>query len=319
VNNVSNPIIPFVLPLVLFLLFWLLFYYGFRGLWHGVKFGAQRSSVLLLRSGLKKWSDKNAGWSAVVLHLPLILILVVGGVAAFAAGDAFGDLAERFRLTDSRIFHIDQAVNLWFRSERFHGLTILLIGMTDLGGPIGMGIIAVVVTILLVRKERASATYMIVTGIGGVLLNVGLKLLYARARPDVDTAIAVAQGNSFPSGHAMGSLIILGAIGYLILRQNFTWKLKSVLLAAIMTVILLVGISRVYLGVHWSSDILAGWCAGTVWLATTTVAFEMHLRIRQIKRGVAPAAAGADVPDIPILQAEAIKENISAQAKKVPQ
>jgi undecaprenyl-diphosphatase len=318
VHNVSNPLLPFILPLALFLFFWLLFYYGFRGLWHGLKFGAQRSSVLLLRSSLKKWSDKHARWSAVVLYLPVLLILAVGGIAAFAAGSAFGDLAERFRHTDSHVFHIDQVVNLWFRTERFHGLTILFTTMTDLGGPIGMGLIAVVLTILLIRKERASAIYLALTTIGGLLLNVGLKLLYARARPDVATAIAVAQGNSFPSGHAMGSMIVLGAIGYLILRRRFTWKLKSILLAAIATVILLVGLSRVYLGVHWSSDILAGWSAGTVWLAATTVAFETLLRIRQIKRGVAPAPAGADVPDLPIPEAEEQSANISVQASKVP-
>jgi membrane-associated phospholipid phosphatase len=317
VNNISNPLIPFLFPLVLFLLFWVIFYFAFPRLWLGMKFSAQRISVLVVRSGLKKWSDAHPKLSVVLLYLPMILILVGGGFAAFAAGKLFGDLSQSFRLTDSGIFHIDQIVNVWFRTERFHGLTILFIAVTDLGGPIGMGVIAIVLTVLLVRKERASAIYMVITGIGGVLLNVGLKLLYARARPDVATSIAVAQGNSFPSGHAMGSFIILGAIAYLMLRQNFTWKLKSVLLAVIVTLIVLVGLSRVYLGVHWSSDIIAGWCAGTVWLAAATVAFETLLRIRHIKRGASPMGAGADVPDKPIPPSEPKTANISTQAKKV--
>jgi undecaprenyl-diphosphatase len=299
-NNISNPLIPFLLPVILLLIFWVIFYFAFPELWRGLKFGAQRASVLVVRIGLKKWSDQNPHVSAILLYLPMILILVGGGFAAFGAGKLFGDLGQSFRLTNSSIFHIDQIVNIWFRTERFHGLTILFTAITDIGGPIGMGIISVVITILLVRKERASAVYMVVTVIGGLLLNVGLKLLYARARPDVATAIAVAQGNSFPSGHAMGSFIILGAIAYLMLRQAFTWELKSILLAVIVTLILLVGFSRVYLGVHWSSDIIAGWCAGTVWLASATVAFETHLRIRQMKRGAAPSGAGADVPDKPI-------------------
>ncbi len=316
-NNVSNPLIPIFLPLILFLLFWGIFYFAFPGLWRGLKFGAQKASVLATRSGLKKWSDANPKLSGILLYLPMILILILGAFAAFGAGTLFGDLGKSFRLTDSGVYHIDQAVNLWFRTERFPGLTILFIAVTDIGGPIGMGVIAVIISVLLVRKERASAVYMVVTSLGGLLLNVGLKLLYARARPDFATAIAVAQGRSFPSGHAMGSFIVLGAIAYLLLRQNFTWKLKSILLAIIVTLILLVGLSRVYLGVHWSSDIIAGWCAGIVWLASATVAFETHLRIRQIKRGAQPTAAGVDVPDKPIPPSEPKAENVSLQAKKV--
>ncbi len=315
-NNVSNPLIPFLLPVVLFFLFWIIFYFAFPGLWRGMKFGAQRASVLIVRSGLRNWSDQNPHMSVILLYLPMIVILVIGGFAAFGAGKLFGDLGQSFRLTGSEVFHIDQAVNTWFQTERFHGLTILFKAMSDVGGPIGMGLLAVVITVLLIRKERASAIYMVVTSLGGLFLNVGLKLLYARARPDIITAIAVAQGNSFPSGHAMGSFIILGAVAYILLRRKFTWKLKSVFLGAIVTVIILVGLSRVYLGVHWSSDIIAGWCAGTVWLATATVAFETHLRIRQIKRGTGPARAGADVPDKPIPPSEANIENISMQAKK---
>lgn len=315
-NDISNPLIPIALPLVLFLIFWSVFHFAFPGMWRGAKFGAQRVSVIITRSGLKKWSSEHPVISKIVLYLPMILIVAGGGFAAFGAGKLFGDLGQSFRLTDSRVYHIDQAVNLWFQTERFTGLTFLFVAITNLGGPIGMGVIALILAVLLFRKERASAVYIAVTGLGGVALNVGLKLLYVRARPDIDTAIALAQGHSFPSGHAMGSSIILGAIGYLVLRQKYTWKIKSILLSIIVTLILLVGLSRVYLGVHWSSDIIAGWCAAAVWLAATTIAFETHLRIRQIKRGLAPASAGADVPDKPIPKKEPAEANVSAVAKK---
>ncbi|HEV3074420.1 MAG TPA: phosphatase PAP2 family protein, partial [Thermoanaerobaculia bacterium] len=110
------------------------------------------------------------------------------------------------------------------------------------------------------------------------------------------TAIAAAQGYSFPSGHAMGSLIVLGSIGYVALRLPLRWKVKSAVLAALATAVVLIGLSRVYLGVHWLSDIAGGWSAGAVWLATATVAFETLLRIRQLRRG-APPSLGTDVPD----------------------
>ncbi|MDP4220169.1 MAG: phosphatase PAP2 family protein [Bacteroidota bacterium] len=316
-NSISNPLLPFLLPLFLFALFWVLFYYGFPGLWRGMKFGAQKLSVLIVRSGLKKWSDANPRVKGLALYLPMVMILVVGGLAAFGAGKFFGDLGQSFRLTDSKIYHIDQAVNLWFRSERFPGLSILFRTMTDIGGGAGMTTIAVVITVLLVRKERASAMYMAITSAGGFSVNIGLKLLYARARPDVATAIAVAQGNSFPSGHAMGSFIILGAVAYLLLRQRFTWKWKSILLAMIGMLIVLVGLSRVYLGVHWSSDIIAGWCAGVVWLASTTIAFEVLLRIRQIRRGQRLSGAGKDIPDQPIAPAVRLSPGIHRRKRKL--
>jgi undecaprenyl-diphosphatase len=130
-------------------------------------------------------------------------------------------------------------------------------------------------------------------------LNLGLKAIFERVRPPAATAIAAAQGYSFPSGHAMGSLIVLGSIGYVALRLPLRWKVKSAVLAALATAVVLVGLSRVYLGVHWLSDIAGGWSAGAVWLATASVAFETLLRIRQLRRGAPPPGPGSDVPGEP--------------------
>ncbi len=67
-----------------------------------------------------------------------------------------------------------------------------------------------------------------------------------------------------------------------------------------MTITILVGLSRVYLGVHWASDIAGGWSAGAVWLASSVVSFEMLLHLRQLRRGAAPSSPAADVPDKPV-------------------
>ena len=81
--------------------------------------------------------------------------------------------------------------------------------------------------------------------------------------------------------------------------------MKSAALAAAVTIVLLVGLCRVYLGVHWASDIAGGWTAATVWLASTAIAFEMLLRLRQRRRGVAPPASPkAEVPDKPVPAAQ---------------
>jgi undecaprenyl-diphosphatase len=114
---------------------------------------------------------------------------------------------------------------------------------------------------------------------------MGLKSIFARARPDLTTALVSARSYSFPSGHAMASFIIFGALAYIALRQPWSWAARSAALAIALTVVVLVGVSRVYLGVHWASDIAGGWSAGSVWLASAVVAFEMLLRIRQRRGG----------------------------------
>jgi undecaprenyl-diphosphatase len=97
----------------------------------------------------------------------------------------------------------------------------------------------------------------------------------------------------------MGSCITFGALAYVALRQPWPWAAKSAALALALTMVVLVGLSRVYLGVHWASDIAGAWSASAVWLASAVVAFEMLLRLRQRRRGAAATRPKADVPDKP--------------------
>jgi undecaprenyl-diphosphatase len=211
----------------------------------------------------------------------MILLLVLGGLAAFGVGYLFVELAEAARLTTSTVYRADQALHAWVAQVRQPGMTLLLATASNLGGTAGLGaLVAVVAALLLARQERASAIFVVVTVGAGALLNLGLKLIFARARPDLASAIAEAQWYSFPSGHAMGSFITFGALAYMALRRPWPWGARSAALAAAMTMVVLVGLSRVYLGVHWASDIAGGWSAGTIWLAAAVAAFEMLLRFR---------------------------------------
>jgi undecaprenyl-diphosphatase len=130
--------------------------------------------------------------------------------------------------------------------------------------------------------------FVVVTAGAGALLNLGLKMIFARTRPDLTSALTAARGYSFPSGHAMGSFIIFGALAYIVLRRRWPWAAKSACLALALTMAVLVGLSRVYLGVHWASDIAGAWSAGTVWLTAAVVAFEMLLILRQRRREAPP-------------------------------
>lgn len=292
-------VFAFLAPVILFLTLWLLCYWPLAGVIFVVKAGAKSGSAWVARSRLGTWAIRHSG--PVGSYAPIILVMVLGGILALGAGFLFVDLAEQFRLTTSAVYRADQAIHTWFGHEREAAVTVLLLTATTIGGSVGIGVIvAIVAAILLVRKERASAIFVVVTAVGGALLNTGLKMIFARARPDLASALAVARSYSFPSGHAMGSFITSGALAYIALRQSWPWAAKSAGLAIALTVVVLVGVSRVYLGVHWASDIAGGWSAGTVWLAAAVVSFELLLRLRQRRRGAAPTSPTVDVADKPV-------------------
>jgi membrane-associated phospholipid phosphatase len=281
-----TPILPFVsafmVPVILFLAFWALFYLPLAGLIRVVVTAAKRGSAWVVRSRVGKWAVEHFG--PIGPYAPIVLVLVLGGIAAISAGYLFEELAEAVGLTTSAVYRVDQSIHNWFGHERQPAMTVLLDTATNIGGSIGLGaIVTVVAAILFARKERASAIFVVVTAGTGEILNLGLKMIFARARPDLTSAISVARWYSFPSGHAMGSFIIFGALAYIVLRQPWPWGAKSAGLAIAMTMVVLVGLSRVYLGVHWASDIAGGWSAGTVWLASTIAAFEILLRLRDEK------------------------------------
>jgi undecaprenyl-diphosphatase len=293
------------IPGAVFLALWAALYFAFDGLESRLQAVAQTGSaraVRAVRAWVARWAAAHPRWQGMGSYAPLLLVLGAGGLAAFVAGEAFVEIAERFRRTSSLVYRADHTVHDAVQNVRHPGFTALLDAATVAGSPPGMGLVAATMAaVLLLRGRRAAAVFVAVSVTGGALLNLGLKALFERVRPPAAGAIAAAQGYSFPSGHAMESLVVLGSIGYLALRLPEPWRLKSALLAALATAVLLVGLSRVYLGVHWISDIAGGWCAGAVWLATTIVGFEMHLRIRARDRNAAVAVAQQEAAQARVL------------------
>lgn len=258
----------------LFLVLWGLCLVPLAHLVQVVQAGGRRGAAWVLRSGAGRWAAAHPG--PLGAAAPALLMLGAGGLAALAAGDLFVELAEQLRLSTSATWRVDRAVHAWVGEGRRPALTLLLRAATWAGGTAGLTtLVAVVAAVLLARRERRAALFLVVTSGAGALLNAGLKLLFGRARPDLALAIAGADGYSFPSGHAMGSFVICGALAYLVLRQRSPWAARSAGLALAITVVLLVGLSRVYLGVHWASDIAGGWSAGAVWLAAAVTAHEL--------------------------------------------
>ncbi|WP_458094824.1 phosphatase PAP2 family protein [Roseomonas sp. WA12] len=122
------------------------------------------------------------------------------------------------------------------------------------------------VTILLALNRKRGAAFLVLGSIAGaMLISAGLKILFERPRPDLVPHAVEVYTASFPSGHAMLSAATYLTLGALIAQVQARWRTRSyVILVAVLTTVL-VGASRVYLGVHWPTDVLAGWCLGAAW------------------------------------------------------
>jgi undecaprenyl-diphosphatase len=224
-------------------------------------------------------------------YLPVLLIIVAGAAITMWAGDAFLDVAELVHDRSPLLQQIDFNAHTFATQYRSAGATSFFVALSTVGGPVGIGVILTLACIVLaIRRRWRWAAYLAVTAAGGGLLDMELKLYFARARPALAEALRQAHGYSFPSGHAMGSTVAFGAFSYLALRIIPRTRWKSAALALFATLILFVSLSRVYLGVHWVSDVGAGIVAGTLWVTATTVAYETFRRVRAIRAVRARAA-----------------------------
>jgi len=217
-------------------------------------------------------------------YVPVLVVLAAGIAATAVAGDAFIDIAERVQAESSALHEIDARTHAWARFTHTPGATLFFTTLTLIGTPVGIGALVVIVCGFLAAKKRWRwAAYLVVTiGLGG-LLNLQLKAFFARARPELAEALREAHGYSFPSGHAMGSAVCFGALAYLALRVIPRWRYRAAAIAFAFTMILAISASRIYLGVHWISDVGAGIAAGLIWVITATVAYETMRRIRMVR------------------------------------
>jgi undecaprenyl-diphosphatase len=155
-------------------------------------------------------------------------------------------------------------------------LDSFFIAVTTLGSPIVMIILAAIVaTILLFHKKQKDLTLIIVLGVAGAgIANVILKLLFHRDRPSSWHPMIVESGFSFPSGHAMLSAAAITAIVIALWRTKWRWP--ALIIGGLF--VLLVGVSRLYLGVHYPSDIIAGWCVSIAWVVLIGYLIDSHIR-----------------------------------------
>jgi undecaprenyl-diphosphatase len=188
---------------------------------------------------------------------------VVAGVVLLAA---FALLSAAMLMGWTQGF--DERALHWFATHRVPLLDYVMTRATSLGnGVVLLMIVLVSATFLALTYHRWFA-YLLVAGVvGGIIANNLLKLAFARPRPEVVDLLDEVASKSFPSGHAMNSIIVYGTVAYIVSRLEATRTTRAITWIVAGAFILLIGGSRMYLGVHYPTDIIAGFLAGAAWVA----------------------------------------------------
>ena len=198
---------------------------------------------------------------------------LLGALAALAASLwAFGLLADSVIEDETRN---DQRFADWLHGRATDPLTDLFDVITFLGNFVTLLAVTVVaVAILWRRRERTDALFVAMAFVGAQVLSNGMKLGFRRDRPFFPDPLATESTFSFPSGHALVSLAVYGAIALVLARRLSTNGRRALLFAGVAVLVLAIGFSRLYLGVHFLSDVLAGFAAGIAWLSLLYLALE---------------------------------------------
>jgi undecaprenyl-diphosphatase len=198
----------------------------------------------------------------------LVLTLIMGLAAVALAAVGVGTLVDDVTDGDG-VTAVDHPVAGFVAAHRAGALTSVMKAVSVVGGPAGMAVLALAAGLLLgvVWRWWAPAVVLAVTAAGIFGLTVVFKAALGRARPPLAQAMAAADGYGFPSGHAAAAAAVCGAAAWLCSLRMRSWRGRIAVWAAAAMLAALVGISRVYLGVHWVSDVIGGWIFGILWMA----------------------------------------------------
>ncbi len=192
-----------------------------------------------------------------------------------------------------KLLDFDRAVIEAVQSQEAPFITSIMKFFTEIGSTKIVVILCLLIIFFLykVLHHRMELLLFIGVVIGSPILNKVLKEIFRRARPDLHRLIEIG-GYSFPSGHAMNAFTVYGIITFLLWRHIFIRSGRTLLLLGSSFFIIMIGVSRIYLGVHYPSDIIGGYFASGFWLATSIWFFQWvmerrpHLASRMLKRAV---------------------------------
>jgi undecaprenyl-diphosphatase len=229
------------------------------------------------------------------LHLTVGLLLTLAALWVFIA--IMRGVHEEYSGLQQLDLHV--AKEMEFHADGHPALLHTLRAVTVAGGVPAIVLLTVAgFVVLLVRKRFVLATVWVLAAGGGGLFDLIIKQAIGRERPINPDAVVTETNGSFPSGHAMGSVVGYGMLGYLLVLHQRRRRLRLVIIAGLTALVLLIGLSRVYLRAHYFSDVLGGFCIGTVWLTVCVTGLEGYrLKRARLRRAGDPAAPGT--PHLP--------------------
>ncbi len=241
---------------------------GLRRAW---KAFIRRPGIAAARERLEPWTPalqaRLSPEGYLGLHLTIGLIVLV------LACWWFGGIAEDIMSRDPLVF-IDRSVALWLHGHATEGTTRAAQAITSLGSTRFLsGAGALIALIFIYRRMRYELLTLALTLGGGALLNLALKAAFQRPRPFFDHPLLTEHGYSFPSGHTMNAALLYGLLAVLIAKA-LPWRWGVLAVLAALGVIVLVGASRMYLGVHYLSDVMGAFAAALAWLALCVTGVE---------------------------------------------
>ena len=223
----------------------------------------------------------------------LALHLGFGAAVLVAAAWLFGAIAEDV-VTHDRITAVDVELARWLRAHATPALTTLTLVFTNLHSTVAVSIYAAVVGIALVlhRQWRRLITVVVCLA-GGMALNVIMKLAFQRARPLLDEPLLTLPAYSFPSGHVAGSTLMYGLVIAWVFTRTPHAGPRAAAVATAASMVALVAFTRIYLGVHFLSDVAAGFAEGVAWLALCLTGLSIFWRrTGWLAPAGSPASAG---------------------------
>ena len=193
-------------------------------------------------------------------------LALAGWLAFFVAGATFFSLAWDVA-TAAAITQIDAKVANWLHERHTGGLTLFLLAVTHANSTVAMTVLSIGFAWLLWRlREPYWVLTLALTMAGGLMLNVALKHAYERARPVFEDPVVVLHSFSFPSGHTTGATLFYGVLAAFLVSRHYSHRRRAAIVTAAIVMVALVAFSRMYLGAHYLSDVLAAMSASTAWL-----------------------------------------------------
>jgi membrane-associated phospholipid phosphatase len=176
---------------------------------------------------------------------------------------------------EKEAFSFDTTFLLWIHQFANPVTDQVMLFITQLGNPNVVIPIAIITLIFLyLDRHYSEAKFFAFACLGGAILNTGLKLVFSKPRPALWHRLIVETSYSFPSGHALGAVVLYGAIAYL--GTAYYPRFAQLIYGGAIAVITLIGLSRLYLGVHWPTDIIAGYSIGLLWLLICIGLLKVH-------------------------------------------